>query len=75
MMSRTWSRVSNRYTSRTSSRYVAVESLDVGVLIGLSGLDVTQLDPVVTAPVDEHLGTELRTIVQAALLSAGLGKL
>ena len=40
-----------------------VESFDVGVLVRLAGLDVTDLDLVFLAPVDEKLAQELRAIV------------
>jgi hypothetical protein len=42
-----------------------VESLDVGVLIWLAGLDVEDGDVVLPAPVDEQLGKELRAVVAA----------
>ena len=42
-----------------------VEALDVGILVGLAGLDVAQLDVVPFASVGELLGDELRAVVQA----------
>jgi hypothetical protein len=43
----------------------AVESLNVGVLIGLAGLDVADLDAVGLAPVGVGLGEELGPVVAA----------
>lgn len=42
-----------------------VEALDVGVLVGLAGLNVTQLDAVIETPVDHRLGGILRSLVAA----------
>jgi hypothetical protein len=40
-----------------------VEAFDKRILVGLSGLDVTDLDAVLLAPVNEGRDTELRAIV------------
>lgn len=42
-----------------------IEAFDVGVLVGLAGLDVAQLHGVRLAPVDEGLGDQFRTVVAA----------
>jgi len=43
----------------------SIESLEVGVLIGLAGLDVVDQDTVCLAPADEALAEELRAVVGA----------
>ena len=43
----------------------AVVALDVRILIGLAGLNVTRLDAVALAPVEQLLGDELGVIVHA----------
>lgn len=40
----------------------AVEALDVGVLIGLAGLDVLDRDTSGVASIDEDLGEQLRAV-------------
>jgi hypothetical protein len=42
----------------------AVEAFDEGVLIGLAGLDVAELDRVLLTPVREDLRGELGTVVE-----------
>lgn len=41
----------------------AVVALDVRVLIGFAGLDVSRLDPVSVAPIEQILGDELRSVI------------
>ena len=43
----------------------AVEPLDEGVLIRLARLDVVQSDAALVTPIDEYLGGQLGTVVQA----------
>src|SRR5205085_4734311 len=43
----------------------AVEALDVGVLVGLAGLDVTDVDLLFLAPVGKCPGGKLRAVVAA----------
>ena len=43
----------------------AIESLDKGILVGLTRLDVVQLDLLLFAPFGERVGGELGSVVHA----------